>query len=33
MTPHARRVLVGLVAAAFIVFWALVTIPPAGGAS
>jgi hypothetical protein len=32
-TPHARRVLVGLVAAAFIVFWASVTFSTAGGGS
>jgi hypothetical protein len=32
-TPHARRALVALVAAAFIVFWALMTFPSAGGAS
>ena len=32
-SPHARRVLVGLVAVAFIFFWASVTFPTAGGGS
>jgi hypothetical protein len=32
-TPRARRVLVLLVAVAFIVFWASATFPPRGGAS
>jgi hypothetical protein len=32
-TPHARRLVVCLVAVAFIVFWAAVTFPDAGGGS
>jgi hypothetical protein len=32
-TPQARRVLVGLVALAFIFFWAMVSFPAAGGES